>query len=413
VPEEEIQEQIEESPIEPGAVSLDDLKDQVLNFSQKIINLTQNYNDRVEDLELAQEMAQAIKPFVDRIIAINQLLNPMDRILAKREQIEKLQIDIAEDLAKVEDLAEDAGSEVEGVAINELQGEISSFKRKDRKLVVNKVDAGDTSPSVKPSSKKKSPNLLDLPLESRFQRIFGNRFISISRIESLLGINFSASYRPIVTEGLNQVWNLLLGREELRPHLEGNRIKTLQTTFSDYALLLRSPLICNSEGEEVHCTLATLRNRFNTFFVRGSEQGLWYTNLPFYQQPIAKGHWVLLDRQYLNCTFKKPSIRLLMYSRANGLLAKMVRQKSVTEDIYDRILLELALRERFVDNCHSITSTTYKLKNSKDGHKQVYTYYKDDAIRISGKNGTPHWHPSKPRWPGVLPSIVIPLGSKQ
>ena len=102
-----------------------------------------------------------------------------------------------------------------------------------------------------------------------------------------------------------------------------------------------------------------------------------------------------------------------MYSRANGLLAKMVRQKSVTEDIYDRILLELALRERFVDNCHSITSTTYKLKNSKDGHKQVYTYYKDDAIRISGKNGTPHWHPSKPRWPGVLPSIVIPLGSKQ
>ena len=132
MPEEEIQEQIEESPIEPGAVSLDDLKDQVLDFSQKIINLTQNYNDRVEDLELAQEMAQAIKPFVDRIIAINQLLNPMDRIIAKREQIEKLQIDIAEDLAKVEDLAEDAGSEVEGVAINELQGEISSFKRKDR-----------------------------------------------------------------------------------------------------------------------------------------------------------------------------------------------------------------------------------------------------------------------------------------
>ena len=67
MPEEEIQEQIEESPIEPGAVSLDDLKDQVLDFSQKIINLTQNYNDRVEDLELAQEMAQAIKPFVDQI----------------------------------------------------------------------------------------------------------------------------------------------------------------------------------------------------------------------------------------------------------------------------------------------------------------------------------------------------------
>ena len=95
MPKEEIQEQIEVSPIElSGSVYPDDLKYQVLDFSQKIINLTQNYDDRVEDLELAQEMAQAIKPFVDRIIAINQLLNPLDRIIAKREQIEKLQIDI-------------------------------------------------------------------------------------------------------------------------------------------------------------------------------------------------------------------------------------------------------------------------------------------------------------------------------
>ena len=66
MPKEEIQEQIEVSPIElSGSVYPDDLKYQVLDFSQKIINLTQNYADRVEALELAQEMAQAIKPFVD------------------------------------------------------------------------------------------------------------------------------------------------------------------------------------------------------------------------------------------------------------------------------------------------------------------------------------------------------------
>ena len=45
MPKEEIQEQAEESSIEPsGAVYPDDLKGQVLDFSQKIINLTQNYN---------------------------------------------------------------------------------------------------------------------------------------------------------------------------------------------------------------------------------------------------------------------------------------------------------------------------------------------------------------------------------
>lgn len=96
-----------------------------------------------------------------------------------------------------------------------------------------------------------------------------------------------------------------------------------------------------------------------------------------------------------------------MYARSNGLSAKMVRQKSVTEDIYDRILLELALQERFVDNCHSITGTTYQ-PNAKATTKQVYTYYNDDALRISGKSGIPHWRPSKPRWPGVLPSILFP-----
>ena len=85
----------------------------------------------------------------------------------------------------------------------------------------------------------------------------------------------------------------------------------------------------------------------------------------------------------------------------------MVRQKSVAEDIYDRIVLEIALKERFLDNCHSITRTDYQ-PNAKTASKQVYTYYKDDTIRISGKNGIPHWRPSKARWPGVLPFMLLP-----
>ncbi len=78
-----------------------------------------------------------------------------------------------------------------------------------------------------------------------------------------------------------------------------------------------------------------------------------------------------------------------MYARANDFSAKQVRQKSATEDIYDRILLELALKERFVHSCHSITSTIYH-PNAKTSARQVYTYYKDNAIRISGKSGPSH-----------------------
>ena len=82
----------------------------------------------------------------------------MDRILAKREQIEKLQIDIAEDLAKVEDLAEDAGSEVEGVAINELQGEkidIIPWSEDSAAFIVNSLSPAEVTKVVLDEENKK------------------------------------------------------------------------------------------------------------------------------------------------------------------------------------------------------------------------------------------------------------------
>ena len=382
------------------------VKRQILQLSQQISDLTKGYNVPIDDLGLAQSMAESIKPYVDRLVTLNKLLNPVGRIVSKRDQIEVLQSDIAEDVAAVENLAEYLGQEIDTTLIDDLQSELSSVK-KDRKLFVSKVDVVDApKPNNKPKNKKKSPSLIELPLEQRFERIFGNRFVTPARLESLIGVHFDADFSTITDAGLKQVWHWIYNREDLRPHIDNNRIKTLKNTFADYALLLRSPYIGDKTGESVKCTLATLRERFDTFFVSGPESGLWYTNMPFYHQPISKGHWTLVDRQYLNCTFKKPSIRLLMYAKANGLGNEMVRQKSVTEDLYDRILLELAMQERFVDHCHSITGTAYQ-PNVKTPIKQVYTYYKEDAIRISGKSGIPHWRPSKPRWPGVLPSIIF------
>ena len=95
-----------------------------------------------------------------------------------------------------------------------------------------------------------------------------------------------------------------------------------------------------------------------------------------------------------------------MYARANDLPPRMVRQKSAVEDIYDRVILETELKERFFDNCNSITRSQYR-QGREGSTKWVYIYHKDNDIRISGKSGIPHWRPSKPRWPGVLPSIVF------
>ncbi len=109
----------------------------------------------------------------------------------------------------------------------------------------------------------------------------------------MLGFGFSPDQRADFYGELEGVWNWLLSRDALRPHIDRNRIKTLQATFGDYALLLRSPLIADAAGQTAPCSLAALRNRFPDFFV-GTEKGMWYTNMPFYRLPIKKWQWVLL-----------------------------------------------------------------------------------------------------------------------
>ena len=118
-----------------------------------------------------------------------------------------------------------------------------------------------------------------------------------------------------------------------------------------------------------------------------------------------------MDRQYLNCTFRRPGLRLLIYARANELPQRLVRQKSALEDTYDRVVMNLSQEEPFFANCNSITRTAYQLAGEASS-KQVYVFYrgeKGETICISGKRGLPHWRPTRPRWPGVLPSLVFPL----
>ena len=399
--------------IEPSTVedisSLDEeeqLKAQVLILSQRIASFIDRQTGRVEDVAMAQEMAQTIKPYIDRIVALERLLDPVDRIVDKREKIQKLQVDIADDVAEVEDLSDDMIGEIDTPLLHDLQGEIASIKR-DRKLIVSQIDAEDIEPAVKTPNKPGSRALSDLEVPQRLERILGDRFISLSRLSQLLDTTFPDDFTHTYNRLLDRVWDTIFATKELKPHIEHSRIKTLKNTFEDYALLLRSPFLSFvPEDDTLPCTMENLRLQFEAYFLNVAERSLWYTRENFYRTPISQPHWALVDRQYLNCTFKKPSIRLLMYARANNLPARIVRQKSALEDIYDRIVLELALKKPFFEPCNSITSTTYQQeKNAPD--RQVYVYLKDGFIRISGKRGTPHWRLTKTRWPGVLPAIIF------
>jgi len=148
-----IQESAEALPIPPPEV--EQLKEQVLQLSNKINDLTEDYNYPIVAIVLAQTMAQTINPYVDRLVAINLLLNPVDRIVSKRDQIQELQLQFAEEMAVVKDLTEDIGEEVDHSILNDLQSKIASVK-KDRKLFVSKVDAEDAAPQAKSNNKKKN-----------------------------------------------------------------------------------------------------------------------------------------------------------------------------------------------------------------------------------------------------------------
>jgi hypothetical protein len=278
-----------------------------------------------------------------------------------------------------------------------VQVELDQVK-KDRKITADQtLEAEDEPPAG-------SRDLGDWPVVERLARIFGNRFVSPQRLGQLMGGKLDDDATDFFNQALDQIWSSLFSTPQLVAHVEGNRIRTLQRIFRDYALICRTPLLPGLQP----CTIEQLRERFRQFFLKIPIRSLWYSKLDFFRQPLAKPHWALVDRQYLNCTFKKPGLRLLIYARANELPLRLVRQKSALEDTYDRVVMNLAEGEPFFANCNSLTRTAYQLADEQSS-KQAYVFYKGDTICISGKRGLPHWRPTRPRWPGVLPALVFPL----
>ncbi len=380
----------------------------IVDLAHRITELVEGKHNPVQDLELSHHIAHSTKPYIDRLVSLRRLLNPVDRIIDRREQIQGLQQELAQDLAEVEDLSGSI-SDVDPGLINQLQGEIAAVK-KDRKLYVSDEEDDDEEEDVAEpiSTGGTQAKLIDLPVAERMRLILGSRFVDTNRLGQALGHPLDDGQLSEASEKLESLWKLLFERPQLRPHVRANRVRALRKAFKDYALLYRCALLPGSDGNEAEaCTIEALKHRFSSSFMTSSEKTLWYARLPLFRDPIARSHWCLVDRQYLNCTFKKPGMRLMMYARANELPPGFLKQKSALEDVYDRVILKHALeQDEFFDSCNSITRTTYHNDGDRS-KKQVYVYIKDGIIRISGKHGVPHWRPGKARWPGVLVSVVF------
>ena len=412
----------DDSPVVEGTTNQDateqssGLKVKLLDLAGKLSDLVHGEYEPVEDIDLSHEVALSVKSYVDRLHCLRTLLNPVERVIHTRGQIAELQTSLVEEVAEIEDISGSVSDFLEPALLNELQSELSAVK-KDRKLFVSedRDDDADDGENEEPEGverrktrRAKSLPLLELPIAERLRRIFGSRFVGTERLEEIFGQPLTDEDRSTADKCLESLWTSLFDRPEFRPHVEENRLTALRKAFVDYALLFRCTQIPreSTEHDPLPCSIKHIRRRLPGCFGKGSERSLWYAKFPFYGTPVAAPHWALLDRQYLNCTFKKPSIRLLMYARANDLSPKAIRQKSVVEDIYDRAVLEAALKTPFFDNCNSLTRTKYVSGKQKSG-KQVFVYSKGDSLRITGKRGTPHWRPGRPLWPGVLVSVVF------
>ena len=245
----------------------EEVRRRIAELSRRISELAAGHSSRISDVAAAQEIAFAVKPYVDRLCALKRLLGPVGGIIEKRERIQQLQAGIAADVAAVEDLAGDVSQAVEPSLLSELEGEIASVKR-DRKLFVSPTEADELDSVADESSagSRSAPALLEQSVPERLRRILGDRFLSAQVLSETLGIELSEASLAVCDALLESVWTSIFETPEFRPHVTRNRVGVLQKAFSDYALVFRP----TGFASEIPCTLRSLRERFRAFFVSAS-----------------------------------------------------------------------------------------------------------------------------------------------
>lgn len=323
---------------------------------QAILDLEKGHPARIPDPYLACQLALYVKPYID------SLTRPNGGFTAERE-------------------AEEAAEEI------------------PQRLAIRSRSSLLEGPA---------PELSDLPGPERARWIFLDRFISLEKHQEILRYEFARSDFARYQEDLERFLDNLLMLPDVVEATESNDIPALQRIFASTLLLFRNPFIGDEEGHPIPCTLEHLRQCYPAYFYRRSKTSNWYESYAFYREPMRAAHWSLCDVEYLNCTLRRPERKLASYAKQWHLPIENVQQKTVLEEIYDRIVSGEALGENlFEKNCSSCTSTHYR-QGEDDPVKTVFVVQKNQRIAIHGKVGIPHWKATRRLWPGVFPAIVFP-----
>ena len=338
---------------------------------QAILDLEKDRAPRVVDPMLAHQLAHHVKPHIDRLAALTQGL-PID------------EDELAIDSLAAEDEAAAPATEAED-------------KKPRRKRAIKK----------KPSLEGPIPELSTLPSQDRARWIFMERFIPLEQHETILGYNFDTDDFDRYQQDLNNLLDNLLALPNITSAVQSNDIPALQKIFASSLLIFRNPFIGDEDGNPIPCSVENLRKHYPSYFYKRRKTPNWYEKQTFYTEPLGQTRWALCEIDYLNCTLRSPENKLAGYAKHWHIPTENVPQKTVLEDIYDRIICGEALEENlFEQNCNCCTATTYRHKE-KSPLRMAFIVQKNQKIALHGKRGIPHWRATRRLWPGVFPTIVF------
>lgn len=342
---------------------------------QAILDLEAGNAAPVPDRDIAEALGEHVRPYVNQVVALQDTPGARHRTVPQEE-------------------TDSVGTAPDPEETSTPQGH---------------AEAGDRLPRLQTSmASGRSPDLTGAPAEERARWIFMDRFLSLERLQQVLGCHLDAAAQDALTHELGRLLDCLLALPETRKLVLGNRLHSLQELFASTVLLMRHPFLADAEGNPVPCTVASLREKFPAYFYTRRKTPNWYEGYDFYTSTMPESRWVLCSLEYLHCTLRRPQRKLANFARGWRLPADHVRQKTILEDLYDRVVCgELLQEQLFEQNCSSCTSTTYR-PGGKAPERLVYAVQRQQKIAIHGKSGLPHWRAARRLWPGVFPSILLP-----
>ncbi len=366
---------------------------------EAILDLEEGRPAPILDPALAVALGRRTKPYIDQLITATAAAGAAAEAPEDHDESSEVTPPLADDEAYDDGLTAGpvgTGDDLEAEAVAEEDG----------------ADEWEEAPAPRPPRpalpqlEGPAPELAQLDPEERARWLFLERFVPLDRLQQILGYPLAAADLARYREDLGRLLDELLMLPPTAVAWSRNDAAGLQRRFASMVLLLRHPFIADAHGDPVPCSLRNLRERFADYFYRRYRVPNWYEDQPFYSDPLPRAGWVVCETEYLNCTLRRADRKLAAYARQWFLGPEQVAQKTVVEDVYDRIVCGEAVGEDlFETNCSSCTATVYAPAEGGPA-RTAFTVQKNRKVAVHGKTGVPHWKASRRLWPGVFPTLV-------